>query len=143
LLRRVDSLTGAQIVGRNGSGDYAGILFPYVWPGMNHVREYRLRRDKPELEEVAGGRFKEKDKYLSPPGRGNMLYFVPGTEEAWLHDNNLTVVIVEGEKKGLAIWDLGWHDLGDAAEHPHWMSVALPGVWNFRRDSWQNRGPTR
>jgi hypothetical protein len=39
LLRRVDSATGAEIVGRNGAGDYAGILFPYIWPGTNHVRD--------------------------------------------------------------------------------------------------------
>src|SRR5277367_6025855 len=80
LLRRVDSQDGAQIVGRNGNGDYAGVVFPYVWPGEHHVREYRLRRDKPELEQRADGSFKEKDKYLSPPGKGNILYFVPGTD---------------------------------------------------------------
>ena len=33
-----------------------------------------------------------------------MLYFVPGTEEAWLDDSSLPVVIVEGEKKALAVF---------------------------------------
>ena len=47
-LRRVDSWTGAQLVGRKG-GDYAGIAIPYFAPGDRHVREYRLRRDHPDL----------------------------------------------------------------------------------------------
>ena len=67
-LRRVDSFTGAQLVGRRG-GDYAGIAIPYFAPGSNHVREYRLRRDHPDFEEGANGELRVKQKYLSPPGR--------------------------------------------------------------------------
>src|SRR6185437_7034051 len=48
-LRRVDSATGEATVGRKG-GDYAGILIPYFHPGSDRVREFRLRRDRPELE---------------------------------------------------------------------------------------------
>jgi hypothetical protein len=49
-LRRVDSFTGSQLVGRRG-GDYAGIIaIPYFSPGSACVREYRLRRDHPELD---------------------------------------------------------------------------------------------
>jgi hypothetical protein len=84
LLRRVDSEAGAEIVGRNGAGDYSGILIPYLWPGEDHIREYRLRRDHPEMERGKDGRLKPKNKYLSPPGRGNMLYFAPGTRAEWL-----------------------------------------------------------
>jgi hypothetical protein len=40
-LRRLDSWTGAQLVGRKG-GDYAGIAIPYFGPGDRHVREYRF-----------------------------------------------------------------------------------------------------
>ena len=40
-LRRVDSLTGGEIIGRK-SGNYSGILIPYFHPGTDHVREYRL-----------------------------------------------------------------------------------------------------
>src|SRR4051794_2051337 len=83
-LRRVDSPDGAEIVGRNGSRDYSGILFPYIWPGTDHVREFRLRRDRPEIEHG-----KPKDKYLSPSGRGNMLYIPPGTSPEWLDDGSL------------------------------------------------------
>jgi hypothetical protein len=31
-------------------------------------------RDKPEMEIDSRGQVKPKQKYLSPPGRGNMLY---------------------------------------------------------------------
>ena len=48
-LRRVDSLTGAEVIGRK-SGDYAGLLVPYFHPDSNQVREYRLLRDLPVLD---------------------------------------------------------------------------------------------
>src|SRR5947209_18095395 len=60
-IRRVDSITGAEIVGRkarNGE-DYAGLVFPYVWPSEPHTREYRLRRDNPDLEQSSNGEIKE------------------------------------------------------------------------------------
>jgi hypothetical protein len=46
LLRRVDSVEGARVVGRRDKlSNYAGMLFPYVRPGEHMPREYRLRRD--------------------------------------------------------------------------------------------------
>ena len=100
-LRRVDSATGAATVGRKG-GDYAGILIPYFHPGSDQVREFRLRRDRPELEYDASGNLKERNKYLRPPGRSNMLYIVPDTEAKVLQDSALPVIITEGEFKTLA-----------------------------------------
>ena len=76
-LRRVDSLTGGEIAGRRSS-NYSGIVIPYFRPGSDQVRDYRLRRDHPDLEYDAGGNLKAKQKYLSPPGRSNMLYLPPG-----------------------------------------------------------------
>jgi hypothetical protein len=52
---RVDSREGAALVGRNGRGDYSGIVFPYHWPGESKPREYRLRRDHPDLEKQPDG----------------------------------------------------------------------------------------
>jgi hypothetical protein len=49
-LGRVDSITGGEVVGRKGGGDYSGILIPYFRPGSDDVRDYRLRRDHPDLE---------------------------------------------------------------------------------------------
>lgn len=48
-LRRVDSLTGAEMVGKKG-GNYAGILIPCFHPHSGLVRDYRPRRDQPDVE---------------------------------------------------------------------------------------------
>jgi AAA domain/Domain of unknown function (DUF3854) len=141
MLRRVDSTEGASIVGRNGNADYSGILFPYTWPGEERVRDYRLRRDRPELEQKADGGFSERNKYISPPGRGNMLYTVPGTDAAWPEDFALPVFLIEGEKKCLALHGLSWHGLGDGAERPRWLSIGVSGVWNFRGSIGKAPGP--
>jgi putative DNA primase/helicase len=128
LLRRVTSAEGAAIVGRNGNSEYAGILFPYLLPGQDQVREYRLRRDRPDLEYDASGQLKEKARYLSPPGRGNLLYFVPGTPAEWLGDTSIPVALTEGEKKTLALCRFAWHD----SDSPRFMPVGLSGVWGWR-----------
>ncbi len=70
-LRRVSDREGADIVGRTPTAhtSYAGIVFPYCMPGnYDRAREYRLRRDRPDLERK-NGETKEKGKYRSPPGR--------------------------------------------------------------------------
>jgi putative DNA primase/helicase len=131
LLRRVDSATGAQLICRNGSGDYAGIVFPYFRPGSDSVRDSRLRRDNPELE-YRHGELKPRGKYLSPPDRPPMLYFVPGTPLERFHDTTLPIIITEGEKKSLALEALAWHGLGDAADRPRWIPIAIAGVWSWR-----------
>jgi P4 family phage/plasmid primase-like protien len=139
LLRRVSSADGAAIVGRkNGTGDFSGVLFPYIWPGEDGVREYRLRRDRPEVE-YKDGRPRDRAKYLSPPGRGNMLYFVPGTDPAWLQDASVPVVITEGEKKTLALWRVAWHD--NSGAKPRFLPVGLSGVWNWRGTVGKQTGP--
>lgn len=129
---RVDSHDGAEIVGRNGNADYAGIIFPYYLPGNSHPREYRLRRDTPDLEQGANGEIKQKAKYLSPPGKGNQLYFVPNTATEWLADTTLPICITEGEKKTLALWEMAWHGLSDAALTPRFLPIGLSGAWNWR-----------
>src|SRR5579864_8264287 len=78
MLRRVTSDEGAAILGRRDNGSYSGIAYPYVWPGEGRIREYWLRRDRPEIEYDAEGKPREKNKYLGPPGRGNLLYIMPG-----------------------------------------------------------------
>jgi hypothetical protein len=123
---RVDSHEGAELVGRNGRGDYSGIVFPYRWPGEENPREYRLRRDHPDMERDSKGELKPKQKYLSAPGAGNKLYFPPGVNPTDLQNVDLPVVLVEGEKKALAIKRLC--DEGYLSS----LSIAIPGVWNWR-----------
>ena len=136
-LRRVDSFTGAQLVGRRG-GDYAGIAIPYFAPGSNHVREYRLRRDHPELEVEPGGQVKVKQKYLSPPGRANMLYLPPGYDTTLLSDPELPLIITEGEFKTLALWRLAsWN----AQSALRFLPVGISGVFNWRGTIGKATGP--
>ena len=125
-LRRVDSLTGAEIVGRK-SGNYAGIVIPYFDPRSDQVREYRLRRDQPDLEYDSSGNLKTRQKYLSPPGRSNMLYVVPGVEPELLRDANIPVLITEGEFKALALWRLATHG---SPVQPRFLPLGLSGVYN-------------
>lgn len=125
-LFRVDSQEGAQIVGRSkSSGDYSGIIFPNIFPGQTKAREYRLRRDHPELE-YKEGQPRERNKYLSPPGRSNLLYFVPGTAPEDLADTNVPIVVTEGEKKALAL-----HRLSLETEQS-FLVIGLAGVWGWR-----------
>lgn len=125
-LFRVDSAEGAALVGRNGGGDYAGVVFPYIWPGEVEPREFRLRRDRPELERKGDGALKPKDKYLAPPGRGNLAYIPPGTPPEHLSDTSIQVACTEGEKKALALQRY-FVERGERA-----LVVAFSGAWNWR-----------
>jgi hypothetical protein len=136
-LRRVDSLTGAEIVGRKG-GDYSGIAIPYFHPGSERVRDYRLRRDHPDMEYDVAGNFKVRQKYLSPPGRSNMLYLPPGVLQSFLRDPELPVVITEGEFKTLALWRAANHG---AASRLRFLPLGVSGVYNWRGTIGKTVGP--
>ena len=136
-LRRVDSRTGGEIVGRKG-GDHAGIVIPYFHPGSDRVREYRLRRDHPELEYDSAGNLRARQKYLSPPGRSNMLYIVPGIDPGFLRDADIPVVVTEGEFKALALWRLANHG---SPGKPRFLPLGLSGVYNWRGTVGKTVGP--
>ena len=142
LWRRVDHYTGAEMFGRNNSGgNYAGILIPNIWPGMDAPRDYNLRRDHPDHELKGDGAFKERAKYVRAPGARQMLYFPHGTQPGWLEDPTLKIIILEGEKKAEALWMLGWHEVGDTAERPNFLPMAIPGVWNWKGTKGKEDGP--
>lgn len=83
--------------GMKGTGDLAGILFPYLDPLTEVRHTSRLRRDHPEIEDG-----KPKKKYLCPYGDRRHLYFVPGCRE-YVADDAIPIVLVEAEKSALAI----------------------------------------
>jgi hypothetical protein len=130
MLRRVTSAEGAEIVGRRDNSSHAGIGFPYIWPGESHAREYYVRRDRPEIRYDAAGTPKEQNKYLGPPGRGNLLYIAPGTPPELLSDVRIPIAITEGAKKTLALHRLARHELIEG-EPPRVLPVGLSGVWSF------------
>jgi predicted P-loop ATPase len=136
-LRRVDSLTGGEVIGRK-SGNYAGIVIPYRHPGSDHIRDYRLRRDQPDLEYDSAGNLKLRQKYLSPPGRSNMLYLVPGVSQPFLRDASLPIVITEGEFKTLALWRLANHG---SPSRPRFLPLGVSGVYNWRGTIGKTVGP--
>ena len=127
-LRRADSLTGYEIMGRS-NGNCAGIIIPYLLPGSDQVREYRLRRDQPDLECDSAGELRARQKYLSPPGRSNMLYFVPGTGPALLDDVELPIIVADGEFKTLALWRLAHHG---SSHEPRFLPLGVSGVYGWR-----------
>ncbi|CAN5564270.1 hypothetical protein BH10ACI1_BH10ACI1_10860 [soil metagenome] len=133
-LFRVDSITGAEMMLRKttASSDYAGVIYPNFLPEQMKPREYRLRRDKPDLERKSDGAIKEKGKYLSPNGARNMIYFSPNCLNEYLADTSLQIVITEGEKKALVIDRVAWHGLTDDVKKPRFLALGLSGVWNFR-----------
>src|ERR1039457_442717 len=65
-VRRVTSEEGKEIVGRRDFEDYAGLVFPYFWPGNPVVFAHRIRRDNPPFE-IHRGKRRERDKYMSAP----------------------------------------------------------------------------
>ncbi len=136
-LRRVDSLTGGEIVGRKG-GNHAGIVIPYFHLGSDQVREYRLRRDHAELEYDSAGNLRPRQRYLSPPGRSNMLYVVPGIDAVLLRNVSVPVVVTEGEFKTLALWRLANHR---SPAKPRFLPLGLSGVYNWRGTVGKTVGP--
>ena len=136
-LRRVDALTGAEAIGRK-SGDYSGLLIPYFHSESNQVREYRLRRDHPDLEYDFAGNLKVRQKYLSAPGRSNMLYLPPGVSHSFLCEPTLPIVLTEGEFKTLALWRLANQP---TPSHPKFLPVGVSGVYNWRGTIGKMVGP--
>src|SRR5262249_6620082 len=101
-------------------------------------REYRLRRDEPDLEYDSAGNLKPRQKYLSPPGRSNMLYLVPGTDPSFLRDPAIPLVITEGEFKTLSLFRLANHRLPN---RPRFVPVGVAGVYNWRGTIGKTVGP--
>jgi P4 family phage/plasmid primase-like protien len=135
-IRRVDSNTGRLLVGRCNQESYEGLAIPYFLPGESRVREWRLRRDHPSIE-YKDGKPKERGKYLSPPGRKNMIYFVPGVSPELVNAVATPVIVTEGEFKTLALWRLANHE----STAPRFLPLGLGGIWNWRGTVGKTTGP--
>ena len=84
-----------------------------------------------------GGQLKSIAKYLAPPGDGNRLYIPPGITLEQLQGIEIPLVIVEGEKKALALWRLANHETAA----PRFVPIAISGVWNWRGRVGKTSGP--
>jgi len=105
-LYSVDSHDGVALVGRNGRGDYSGIAIPYKRRDGS-IREYRLRRDNPDLETGADGKLHPKAKYLSPPGAPVLTYDPPDVAKC---KPDTPLILVEGQSKAPSPWRLAIHE---------------------------------
>jgi hypothetical protein len=137
MLCRVNAQEGREIVGQGGNRDCSGLLIPYYWPLEPSPFNYRIRRDNPEWEEGKDGRLKQKRKYLGPRRGANRLYIPPGVTLAHLQDTTIPVVIVEGEKKAIALWRLANY----AVETARFIPIGIAGVWNWRGKVGTVNGP--
>ena len=74
---------------------------------------------------------------MSPPGRRNMIYFVPGCSQELLKAVDTPVIVTEGEFKTLALWRLANHE----STAPQFLPLGLAGVWNWRGTVGKTTGP--
>jgi hypothetical protein len=128
LLRRVDTIEGREIVGQKGSRDCAGVLFTNYWPGQPGPVNYRIRRDNPDWVQGKDGKARPQAKYLGAPKSWNRLYIPPCVTPAQLADVKIPIIIVEGEKKALALWRLANH----GTDYPRFIPIGIAGVWAWR-----------
>jgi predicted P-loop ATPase len=123
---RVASLDGRDLVGRKGSGDYNGLVFPYKKPGSDYAVAHRLRLDHPPV----GSDGKPEHKYLQAPGTRNRIYFPPCDPEL-LANTALPVVCTEGEKKCLGLWRMALESRNGTGA-PAFLPISFPGVWSWK-----------
>ncbi len=136
MIRRVNASEGRDVVGQRDR-DCSGTLFSYYWPGEPGPHTYRIRRDNPEFKYDKDGNPKPDKKYLGAPKSANRLYIPPSVTSDLISDASIPIVIVEGEKKALAIWRLAHHD----TEELRFIPVALGGAWNWRGTIGKAGGP--
>ena len=95
--------------GKNRKGLPVGVMsalaFPY--PGCGGFERFKVWWDE--------GRQGEKPKYLQKTETPNHLYFPPTADL----QGDGTLMVVEGEKKALVLWQVGYQVVG------------LGGVWNW------------
>src|SRR5215471_17368029 len=76
--------------------------------------------------------------YLSPPGRSNVLYLVPGTDPLRLRDTRILIVIAGAERKTLALLRLAPYR---SSSTPRFLPIGVSGVYNWRGTIGKTVGP--
>ncbi|MGD0578835.1 MAG: DUF3854 domain-containing protein, partial [Bryobacteraceae bacterium] len=134
-IRRVSLNEAQDLLGRS-KGDFSGLYVPFYKPGATHEHYFRIRRDRPDIEIVAGNVEKQSRKYIGPPG-GNRIYFSFSTTPEQCQDVALDVVVLEGEFKCLAAQRLSLH----ATSGKRFLAIGLGGVWNWKGVIGKANGP--
>lgn len=94
-------------IGKKLGGGDSGItsLLAFLYPGCDGFERFKVWREEG----------KTGPKYLQKTGTPNYLYLLPGLDLA----GDSPLIITEGEKKALALWQAGFQVVG------------LSGVWNW------------
>jgi len=119
----VDRVTDEQartVYGIGGTGDNAGIVFPYFSHRTGNRVSARLRRDNPEIEDG-----QPKNKYVSAYGDRKHLYIIPGCAHL-INNPAVPVILMESEKAVLAI--TGW---SERMNYPV-LPIGMGGCWGWR-----------
>lgn len=119
-IARVTDDEARERCGFSGSGNYGGLLFPYIDPRTQRVPTHRLRRDHPDMRDG-----KPEGKYRAPFGDSRHLYFAPGADE-FIDDARVQVVLVEAEKSALAT------TAASIRTGRRLVAIASAGCWGWR-----------
>jgi hypothetical protein len=118
-IKRVTDLEAREEFGLNGTGNNAGIVFPYLDAAAIR-RTCRLRRDHPDIEDG-----KPVKKYLAPYGDRRHAYIIPG-DHALGQEMGIPVLLVEAEKSAVAL-----RACADRTGR-RLLPLALGGCWAWR-----------
>lgn len=95
------------------------IVFPFYLPSATEPHAFRVRADRPRVLKKKNGK-ERKVKYDQSDAYGVLVYFAPRARAAqWYGDIERVLYWTEGEKKALALDQLGY------------VTVGLTGVWNW------------
>jgi hypothetical protein len=93
------------------------LVFPFYLPGADEPHAYRLRPQTPRMQRRKNGKLRPV-KYEQPKDSPQLVYFPPRARVGdWYQDTTRTLYWTEGEKKSLALDQLGL------------PCVGLTGVW--------------
>jgi putative DNA primase/helicase len=91
------------------------MAIPYYTPDRKFTEHIRIKPSKPRTDRVTG----RPIKYESPLNSENRIYFPAGVGPEVLADPTVPIIIVEGEKKAIALAQAGF------------VAVAVAGVWSW------------
>jgi hypothetical protein len=132
----VDSLTGAELVGRNG-GDYSGIAIPYFHPRQRKSAQLPAPT-RPSGHGIRWHRQPQGKAKSTSAHRGDPTCSIFRLEFSNRCDPELPVMITEGEFKTLALWRAANHG---GKSRPRFLPLGVSGVYNWRGTIGKTLGP--
>jgi hypothetical protein len=114
--QRIAELLQRRVWPRAAGG---ALVLPFYLPGESEPYAYRIRPDSPRVERKKNGK-ERAVKYDQASDAGLLVYFTPrASAGGWYRDETLPLHWTEGEKKALALDQLGL------------PCVGLTGIWNW------------